>query len=156
MESILFAPDGEENLHELKKFIKYADDLRALGKLVGQVIPCIGCYKGKLENSFLCLAVDYDKYFKDWTKKQVNHTLYVFRTSFVYGSNFLDFVSQRLGFRPKVNIKISHWLKIVKTGDKKTLKKVLDYNVGDVKEGKKVLEKLMKYSGNKDYYGSIT
>ncbi len=70
MENILFAPDGEENLRDLKKFMHYADNLRVLGKLAGDIIPCIGCYKGKLENSFMCLAVDYDKYFTDWTKQQ--------------------------------------------------------------------------------------
>lgn len=70
MESVLFAPDGEENLRDLKKFMHYADNLRALGKLTGDIIPCIGCYKGKLEDSFMCLAVDYDKYFMDWTKNQ--------------------------------------------------------------------------------------
>ena len=71
MESVLFAPDGEENLRDLKKFMHYADNLRVLGKLTGDIIPCIGCYKGKLENSFMCLAVDYDKYFTDWTKQQI-------------------------------------------------------------------------------------
>jgi hypothetical protein len=46
-------------------------------------------------------------------------------------------------------------LKVVTTGDEKTLKKILKYNKGDVKNGKGVLEQLMKFSGKKANYGAI-
>lgn len=83
-------------------------------------------------------------------------TLKIARTKFAFESNKLDYISKKLGLRPKDDITDDDWQKIVRTGDKKTLQKVNKYCQGDVREGKRVLEKLMKYSGKKRYWGSIT
>ena len=88
--------------------------------------------------------------------KKTLDTLKIARSKFTFESNKLDFISQRLGFRPKDDIRNDDWLKIVKTGDKATLEKVNTYCQGDVTNGKAVLETLMKYSGKKEYYGTVT
>lgn len=88
--------------------------------------------------------------------KKTIDTLKVARSKFNFESNKLDFISQRLGFRPKDDITNDDWLKIVKTGDKETLDKVNTYCKGDVENGKAVLERLMQWSGKKDDYGSTT
>lgn len=89
------------------------------------------------------------------TEKKTLDTLKIARSKFSFESNRLDFISQRLGFRPKDNITNEDWLKIVKNGDEKTLKKVNRYCKGDVTNGKSVLDVLMRYSGKKKYYGSV-
>jgi uncharacterized protein YprB with RNaseH-like and TPR domain len=86
--------------------------------------------------------------------KKTLDTLKIARSKFSFESNKLDYICQALGFRPKMDIRNEDWNRIVSTGDEKTLKKVQKYNKGDVKEGKRVLDVLMKYSGKKDYYGS--
>jgi DNA polymerase elongation subunit (family B) len=88
--------------------------------------------------------------------KKTLDTLKIARSKFAFESNRLDFVSQKLGLRPKDDIRNRDWLEIVKTGDLRTLKKVLKYCKGDVESGKGVLEKLMKYSGKRSFYGSRT
>lgn len=87
--------------------------------------------------------------------KKTLDTLKIARGKFAFESNKLDFISQRLGLRPKDDIRNSDWIKIVTTGDEATLKKVNRYCKGDVRSGKGVLERLMKYSGKKKNYGSI-
>jgi len=89
------------------------------------------------------------------SKKTID-TLKIARSKFTFESNRLDYISQRLGFRPKDDITNADWLKIVKTGDSKTLKKVNKYCAGDVDNGKLILQQLMKWSGKKDFYGSVT
>jgi hypothetical protein len=89
-------------------------------------------------------------------EKKTLDTLKIARSKFAFESNRLDFISQRLGFRPKDDIRNDDWLKIVNTGDAKTLKKVAKYCKGDVVNGKNVLDVLMKYSGKKRIYGSVT
>jgi hypothetical protein len=86
--------------------------------------------------------------------KKTLDTLKIARSKFSFESNKLDYICQALGFRPKMDIRNEDWNRIVSTGDEKTLKKVQKYNKGDVKEGKRVLDVLMKYSGKKDHYGS--
>lgn len=88
--------------------------------------------------------------------KKTHDTLKIARAKFAFESNRLDFISKKLGLRPKDDIRNSDWLNIVNTGDEKTLAKVQKYNKGDVRSGKGVLEKLMKYSGKKEYYGAVT
>lgn len=83
-------------------------------------------------------------------------TLKIARSKFSFESNKLDYISQRLGFRPKDDIRNSDWLKIVTTGDAATLKKVNKYCKGDVTNGKSVLQRLMKYSGKKQEYASVS
>lgn len=88
--------------------------------------------------------------------KKTHDTLKIARRKFAFESNTLDYISQRLGLRPKDHIDNRDWLKIVSTGDEKTLSKVMKYNKGDVKNGKGILEQLMKYSGKKEWFGSVT
>jgi DNA polymerase elongation subunit (family B) len=88
------------------------------------------------------------------TGKKTLDTLKIARQKFAFESNKLDYISQKLGLRPKDDIRNSDWLKIVTTGDEKTLAKVLKYNRGDVTSGKGVLERLMRYSGKKTDYGA--
>lgn len=87
--------------------------------------------------------------------KRTLDTLKIARSKFAFESNKLDYISQKLGLRPKDDVRNSDWLKIVTTGDEKTLKKVNKYCRGDVRNGKGVLEKLMKYSGKRLNYGAI-
>jgi hypothetical protein len=88
------------------------------------------------------------------TGKKTLDTLKIARSKFAFESNRLGEVSKVLGFRDKDAIHNSDWLKIVTTGDEKTLAKVLKYNKGDVTSGKGVLERLMKYSGKRTDYGA--
>jgi hypothetical protein len=90
------------------------------------------------------------------TDKKTLDTLKIARSRFAFESNRLDYVAQKLGFRPKDHIDNNDWLRIVTSGDAKTLKKVDKYCMKDVKIGKGVLEKLMKYSGKRSFYGSRT
>jgi hypothetical protein len=87
--------------------------------------------------------------------KKTLDTLKIARSKFFFESNKLDHISQKLGFRPKDHIDNGDWLRIVTTGDQKTLDKVHRYCRKDVSIGKGVLEKLMKYSGKKLHYGSV-
>lgn len=90
------------------------------------------------------------------TGKKTIDTLKIARQKFKFESNKLDYISRKLGLRPKDDIRNSDWLKIVTTGDEKTLAKVLRYNKGDVTSGKGVLERLMKYSGKRTDYGAVS
>ncbi len=90
------------------------------------------------------------------TEKKAMDTLKIARSKFAFESNRLDYISQKLGLRPKDDIRNSDWLKIVTSGDEKTLAKIKKYCRSDVRNGKGVLEGLMKYSGKRDWYGSTT
>ncbi len=87
--------------------------------------------------------------------KKTLDTLKIARQKFTFESNKLDYISQRLGFRPKDDITNEDWLRIVKTGDKDTLQKVDTYCQGDVINGKSVLEVLRKYAGKRADYGAV-
>lgn len=89
-------------------------------------------------------------------EKKTLDTLKIARTKFAFEYNGLDYISQKLGLRGKDEITNDDWLRIVKTGDEATLRRVLKYNRGDVRNGKGVLKELMDYSGKKADYGSIT
>lgn len=88
-------------------------------------------------------------------EKKTQDTLLIARQKFAFESNTLDYINRKLGLRPKDDIRDKDWQNIVRTGDAATLKKVLKYNRGDVRQGKALLEKFMKYSGKKDWYGSV-
>lgn len=88
--------------------------------------------------------------------KKTHDTLKIARQKFAFESNRLDYISQRLGFRAKDDITNDDWLKIVKTGDKATLAKVNKYCAGDVKNGKDIMQTLVKWSGKKDEFGAVT
>lgn len=88
------------------------------------------------------------------TGKKTLDTLKIARSKFAFESNKLDYISQKLGLRPKDDIRNKDWIEIVTTGNAKTLAKILKYNKGDVTSGKGVLERLMKYSGKRTDYGA--
>lgn len=88
--------------------------------------------------------------------KKTLDTLKIARAKFAFESNRLDFISQALGLRPKDDIRNADWLRIVTSGDPATLRKVNKYCRGDVKNGMGILERLMRYSGKRDYYGTVT
>jgi len=86
--------------------------------------------------------------------KKTIDTLLIARQKFKFEDNGLDYIAQRLGFRPKEAITNDDWNMALK-GDKETLKRIQDYNIGDTVEGKRVLEKLTPWSGKKPHYGSL-
>ena len=88
--------------------------------------------------------------------KKVLDTLKIARSKFAFESNKLDYISKILGFRPKDDVTNKDWLKIVTSGDEATLKKIKKYCRGDVRSGKDILDTLMKYSGKKSFYGSVS
>lgn len=90
------------------------------------------------------------------TGKKTHDTLKIARKTFAFESNKLDYISRKLGLRPKDDIRNADWLRIVTTGDQKTLDKVNKYCKGDVRSGKAILEDFMRYSGKKANYGSIS
>jgi hypothetical protein len=55
---VIFSID-DQSIHGLKKFLKYLDDLSAMGKFKGKPIICTGSYLGKIEVSFITLEEDY-------------------------------------------------------------------------------------------------
>lgn len=83
-------------------------------------------------------------------------TLKIARSKFGFESNKLDYIAQRLGFRPKDAMSLQDWIKIAETGDEKTLVKMVKYNKGDVAEGKKVLAALQDWAEKPTSYGSRT
>lgn len=86
-------------------------------------------------------------------KKKID-TLTLARSLFAFEYNGLDYISQRLGLRPKDDITDEDWNNVLR-GDKKTLEKVHAYNRGDVINGKGVYDKLVAWSGKSPDYGSI-
>lgn len=85
--------------------------------------------------------------------KQSIDTLSIARSKFKFEYNGLDYIAQRLGFRPKDDITDDDWNKILR-GDKKSLDKCLKYNRGDVIEGKRVYERLVRWVGKRDTFGA--
>lgn len=68
MLQVIFSIDGEDSIHNLKKFLMFVDNSVTLGK-ISPVIPCIGYYNGVLENSFIAEWDDFHL-LKDWTQEQ--------------------------------------------------------------------------------------
>ena len=61
-EKIIFSIDNGHDLHTMAKFLRHIDTVKAMGKLEGGFIQCIGYYKGKLENSFIMDEKDYVRF----------------------------------------------------------------------------------------------
>lgn len=89
------------------------------------------------------------------TGKKSLDTLKIARQKFAFESNRLDYISQKLGLRPKDDIRNKDWLEIVTNGSERTLKKVMKYCKGDVKNGKGILEQIMRFSGKRADYGTM-
>lgn len=71
-------------------------------------------------------------------------TLSLARRYFAFASNKLDFINNRLGLDGKHDVDLDDW-KAVLQGDKDALKKILKYNINDVKEGIAMVKKLREW-----------
>ena len=69
-------------------------------------------------------------------------TLKVARKSFAFESNKLEFLNERLGNLPKHDMELADWMRICLDGDLRTLDRMVRYNIGDVKEGKRLYARL--------------
>ena len=58
---IIFAIDNDTDVHAVAKFMRHIDTARAVGTLKGSFVPCIGCYDGVLESSYMMDEHDYRK-----------------------------------------------------------------------------------------------
>lgn len=67
-------------------------------------------------------------------KYKMIDTLQVARGEFAFSSNRLDEINKRLGHNGKEKITLDDWKDVLR-GRKSTLKKIVSYNIGDVKEG---------------------
>lgn len=63
MSFIIFTIDFENNPYRMNLFMNYLAERKR--RMQGNVIPMIGCYKGKREHSFICLRDDYFDHIKD-------------------------------------------------------------------------------------------
>ena len=68
-EATLFSIDNGNDLRTMKKFLRYVDGLLATDALKGNVVPCIGMWKGRLEDSFIMLSSDFELV-RGWAKDQ--------------------------------------------------------------------------------------
>lgn len=68
-------------------------------------------------------------------------TIKIARKEFDLPSYSLASICQMLGFNPKADMGLEDWIRICIDGDEKTIEKMRRYNMGDVREGKKVLER---------------
>lgn len=59
MTYVIFSIDNVTDTHTLAKFLRHFDTQIAMSKTKGYLKPCIGSYKGKLEQSFVCRTDDY-------------------------------------------------------------------------------------------------
>lgn len=89
-------------------------------------------------------------------KYEVKDTLLLARKKFHFESNTLDYISKRLGFRPKDAMSGDDWRAIANTGDEKTLAKMVKYCRGDVRNGKAVYESLIGWTGTDKNFGLRT
>ncbi len=89
----------------------------------------------------------------DLSRKKIMDTLSIARTKFEFESRSLDYISRRLGFRPKDDITNGDWNMVLR-GNAATLRKIKKYNRGDVIEGKRVYEALEGWSGKKELFGA--
>lgn len=62
MKYTIFSIDNHTDLRTMARFLRYLDELRAMNKLSGNVVQCIGSWEGKLEPSFLCRSDDWFKF----------------------------------------------------------------------------------------------
>lgn len=88
--------------------------------------------------------------------KKTYDTLKIARSKLALEDNSLDGVCNHYGLPLKDDITDSDWLKIATNPDKKTLDKVMKYNIGDVKNGKEALRRMLRISGKPNHYGTVT
>lgn len=56
---VIFSIDGVNDTHKQAKFLRHIDTARAMGKMQGKMVHCIGSYKGEIEPSYLMLWDDF-------------------------------------------------------------------------------------------------
>lgn len=71
-------------------------------------------------------------------------TLAVAKGNFAFGSNRLDEINKRIGNNGKQDIGLDDYKAILR-GDPKALKKVREYNIGDVKEGIAMVKQMREW-----------
>lgn len=59
LERIIFSVDNAHDLYHYSKAVHTLDVLRAMGD-IGKPVPCIGCYDGCLEPSFMVTAPEWE------------------------------------------------------------------------------------------------
>jgi hypothetical protein len=62
MNYIVFSIDNVSDIRTLSKFLRHVDTQAAMQKMTGRMLPLIGSWQGVMEQSFIMLAVDYDKH----------------------------------------------------------------------------------------------
>jgi hypothetical protein len=62
MEYVIFAIDNDADLHTNAKFLRHIDQQRAMQKLSSNMKLAIGCYKGKLERSYVLRKDDFEEF----------------------------------------------------------------------------------------------
>lgn len=65
MKYTIFVIDNHTSLRVMARFLRFVDELRAMGKTNGKVLQCVGSWGGVLEPSFICRTDDFEKHFKD-------------------------------------------------------------------------------------------
>lgn len=72
LEKVIFAIDNNTDTHQVAKFLRYVDTLRAMGK-IDSVTQCIGNWENVLEVSYMMNRADFNAYVEssDWVKDQV-------------------------------------------------------------------------------------
>ena len=88
------------------------------------------------------------------TGKKTIDTLKLARSKLSLESNCLDYVSEWLGHAGKDDITNDDWIAAMK-GNKKTIDKIHKYCIGDVTNGKKVLEDLLPLSNKRFDFGAL-
>lgn len=76
---------------------------------------------------------------------KVMDTLKMAKKHFPFESNSLEYISTHLGGRPKKEINLADWIRIVETGDPATLRKAERYCKGDVREGVYVFNRFVDH-----------
>lgn len=61
---VIFAIDNDSDLHTVSKFMRHVDTQKAMGRMQGTIKPCVGSYKGQLEQSYIMTRQDFDRYVK--------------------------------------------------------------------------------------------
>jgi hypothetical protein len=62
MKYVIFSIDNVTNTHAQAKFLRHIDTARAMQKMKGNMIHCIGSYKGEIEPSYLMLWDDFKEH----------------------------------------------------------------------------------------------
>ena len=71
-DAVLFSIDNAHDFRTIRRFMDYVDKLKAMEKLSGNVIQCIGSYEGKMELSWLMKREDFDEWIlnTEWVENQ--------------------------------------------------------------------------------------